>query len=415
MRGKEIGLRLIKSFIRSSTTYRVLRPLLGLLNGRENRAYRMWVYFLLGILGQAHARKRPVIWINSFFPAEIIYGLGATPVLPEIMAALVAHLGWSERAIAQADTRISTDLCSFYRCALGLALEGFLPQPDLILSSSQLCDGANKLFKYLSQIYRCPHLLLDPPYDQNSYGHRYMEDQLEELVQKTRRLLHLSLDEDRVSLVLNRSNEARGYLMKINELRRSIPSPFPGSEGLSYLAGMNFHSMGSIWSLRFFQLLHREIEKRVAYGKGYLPGEKYRLLWLHHVRPYYRNEIFNILSDRHVAVSFEESNYLYWPPLDPSRPWKSLADKILSNVWAGPLERRIRAIEEMVENYSIDGAIHFSHWGCRQSCGGAAIIGDWLKQRGIPYLVLSGDCADPNNYSPGQTRTRLEAFVEMME
>jgi len=58
--------------------------------------------------------------------------------------------------------------------------------------------------------------------------------------------------------------------------------------------------------------------------------------------------------------------------------------------------------------------IHFSHWGCRQSSGGAGVIGDVLKRKGIPYLILPGDGADPDNYSPGQTRTRLEAFLEML-
>lgn len=415
MVNKEIGPRFLRWVIHFPSTYRILGPVMDLLNVKEKKAYKIWLRFLLHTLQKAYAHKRPVVWINSFLPTELVYGLDATPIFPEILSALVTYLGWSVRPIAKADTRVSTDLCSFYRCALGLALENFLPRPDLILSSSQLCDGANKFFNYLSRIYQCPHLLLDPPYHNHSSAHRYMEEQLQEVMGKTSRWLHLPLRKERFSEVLHRSNQARQWIAKINELRRAIPSPFPGSEGLSYLSGMTFHSMGSPWAIRFFQLLHREIEKEVMDRKGYISEERHRWLWLHHVRPYYRNEIFNILSSRKVAISFEEANYLYWPPLDPSEPWKSLARKILSNVWAGPLERRIKAIEEIITNYSIDGVIHFSHWGCRQSCGEAAMIGDWLKQKGVPYLILSGDCTDPNNYSPGQTRTRLEAFVEMME
>jgi benzoyl-CoA reductase/2-hydroxyglutaryl-CoA dehydratase subunit BcrC/BadD/HgdB len=415
MRDKETRLKLLRWFIHSPTTYRVLRPVLDLQNMKENPAYKLWVRFLLDIHRQAYAHKQPVIWMNSFVPTEIVYGVGAIPFFPELMASLVSYMGWSEHPIARADVRISTDLCSFYRCALGLALEGFLPRPDLIVSSSHLCDGSNKLFHYFSQIYGCPHFMLDPPYHQSSSSHQYMKDQLKDLVEKTCGLLRLPMDQERFSHVLNLSNHTRQYLIKINELRRSTPSPFPGSEGLSYFAGMNFYSLGSGWAIRFFQSLLDHIGKKVVNRKGYLLEEKHRLLWLHHVRPYYKNEIFQILAERKAAVSFEESNYLYWPPLDPSQPWESLSNKILSNVWAGPLEKRMKAIEEMVENYSIDGVIHFSHWGCRQSCGGAAVIGDWLKKRGIPYLVLPGDCADSNNYSPGQTRTRLEAFIEMLE
>ncbi len=415
MSHNELIAKLLRRLIRSPLMYRSLRPLLDLLNLREeNEAYKIWVRFLLDTTGRAYSRSKPVIWMNAFAPTELAYSLGAVPFMPEIIAALVAYLGRSRRPIALADSQISTDLCSFYRCALGLVLEGYLPRPDVIISSSHLCDGANKFFSYLSGIYGCPHLMLDPPYNDGASSRRYVVDQLKGLTQQACEILGLHLDRGNLSRVVNRSNEARGYMERINRLRRSSPSPLPGSEGLSYLAGMSFYSFGSRWGVEFFRSLHQYLERRVAEGRGYLPREKYRLLWLHHIRPYYRSEIFRILAEREVAVSFEEANYLCWASLDPSRPWESLAEKILSNVWAGPLDRRIAAIEEMVENYRVDGAIHFSHWGCRQSCGGAGVIGDVLKDKGIPYIILPGDGADPDNYSPGQTRTRVEALIEML-
>lgn len=415
MRENEFRIKLLRWFLHLPPTYCIMRPFLDLLILKENPAFRIWVQFLLKIMQQAYNHKRPVIWMNSFVPSEIVYGIGAIPFFPELMASLASYMGWSDRPIARADTYISSDLCSFYRCALGLTLEGFLPRPDLILSSSHLCDGANKLFHYFSKIYNCPHLMLDPPYHEGSSGHRYMKEQIQETVEKVCHCLSLPLNKERLSLTLNLSNQTRKYMAKINGLRRSIPSPFPGSEGLSYLSGMNFYSIGSPWAVRFYQSLYHFIQNRVSKRKGYLSKEKFRLLWLHHVRPYYKNEIFSILNQREASVSFEESNYLYWPPLDPLSPWESFTKKILSNVWAGPLERRMKAIEKMIGNYSIDGVIHFSHWGCRQSCGGAAVIGEWLKEKNIPYLILPGDCVDPKNYSQGQTRTRVEAFLEMME
>lgn len=297
---------------------------------------------------------------------------------------------------------------------LGLVLEGYFLPPDLTISSSHLCDGANKFFHHLSQFYGCPHLMLDPPYTDGTCSHRYTVHQLRDLAGAASKILRRPLDKEHVSQVLGLFDQARVYMAKINRLRQSVPSPFPGSEGLSYLAGMNFYSLGSWWGVAFFKSLYHHLKGRVTRGQGYLSREKHRLLWLHHIRPYYRNAILQILAEREVAVSFEETNYLYWAPLDPCRPWESLADKILSNVWAGPLERRVEAIGKMVEDYRIDGLIHFSHWGCRQSCGGAGVIGDWLKGRDIPYIILPGDGADPDNYSPGQTRTRVEALVEML-
>jgi len=406
---------LLKWLVHHPMTYRCLRPLLELLHIREdNAAYKTWIRFLLDITHNAYLGERPVIWMNAFAPSEIAYGLRAVPFMPEIIASLVAYFGQSRGPIALADSQASTDLCSFYRCALGLVLDDYLPRPDLIISSSHLCDGANKFFHHLSQIYGCPHLMLDPPYNDGASSRQYMISQLKDTFGKTCELLDLSLDQERLSEALNLSNQARGYMEKLNRLRRSSPSPLPGSEGLSYLAGMSFYSLGSRWGVDFFKSLYHHLQDRIAKGQGYLPREKYRLLWLHHIRPYYKNEIFEILAEREAAVSFEEANYLYWPTLDSSDPWGALTAKILSNVWAGPLERRIAAIWKMVKEYRIDGVIHFSHWGCRHSCGGAGVIGDLLKERRIPYIVLPGDGADADNYSPGQTRTRLEALMEML-
>jgi benzoyl-CoA reductase/2-hydroxyglutaryl-CoA dehydratase subunit BcrC/BadD/HgdB len=100
--------------------------------------------------------------------------------------------------------------------------------------------------------------------------------------------------------------------------------------------------------------------------------------------------------------------------LEVKNPIGSIAKKILSNIWQGPLEKRLNAISEMIKDYSINGVIHFSPWGCRQGTGASSIIGDFLKENGIPFLLLPGDSIDPNNYSAGQTRTRLEAFLEIV-
>jgi benzoyl-CoA reductase/2-hydroxyglutaryl-CoA dehydratase subunit BcrC/BadD/HgdB len=412
---RKTQMTLIKAVVRRAMTYRLLRPLLDLvLRGNDNEAFKAWVRFLLDITGQAYKRKQPVTWMNAFSPVEMAYALGAVPFMPEIIASLVAYLGQSQRPIARADAQMSGDLCSVYRCALGLVLEGYLPAPDLVISSSHLCDGSNKFFHHLSRMYAVPHLWLDPPYHGGSGSRRYIRAQLKTVMQRSGDILDRPVNENKLSQVLNLSNQTRACMARINHLRRAKPFPLSGSDGLSYLAGMGFYALGSRWGVFFFRTLLRQVREKVSLKEGYLPDERHRLLWLHHIRPYYRNDIFQTLAEHRAAVSFEEPNYLYWPVLDPAQPWESLADKMLSSVWAGPLERSMEAIGDMVADYRIDGVIHFSHWGCRQACGGAGIIGDWLKDKGIPSIVLPGDGADPDNYSPGQTRTRLQALVEML-
>ena len=46
--------------------------------------------------------------------------------------------------------------------------------------------------------------------------------------------------------------------------------------------------------------------------------------------------------------------------------------------------------------------------------GAGPIIKQTLEEAGIPVLLLDGDGADMRSQSDGQTKTRLEAFREML-
>jgi benzoyl-CoA reductase/2-hydroxyglutaryl-CoA dehydratase subunit BcrC/BadD/HgdB len=382
---------------------------------KENRAFRLWLDFLFDTMKKGFRKERPVVWISAFTPTEIPYILDLEPVLPEVIACLAAYIGVSGHAISIAEQKLySTDLCSFYRCGAGLALEGYLPKPDLIISTSHLCDGAHRFFHNMGELFGSDHYLIDVSYGNDGRDRAYLVDELYDLADFIGKRTGSHLDDKRAAEVLELSNRTRQVMLEINELRRSVPSPFSGSEGMSYVLGMNFSTLGSQLGLDFFRTLHGVIQERVNRAEGVINEEKYRLLWLHHIRPYYPNIIFDILEQRGAVVSFEEANHIYWDPMDPRHPLESIASKMLSNSGCGPIEHRIRAILEMSEKYRINGAIHFSHWGCRQSCGGSHMVRDVMREKGIPTLVLDGDGADLRNYSEGQTRTRLEAFIEML-
>ena len=62
-----------------------------------------------------------------------------------------------------------------------------------------------------------------------------------------------------------------------------------------------------------------------------------------------------------------------------------------------------------------DAVIHFCHWGCKQASGGSLILKDRMKEKGIPMLILDGDGIDKRNSHDGQIKTRLEAFLELLE
>jgi len=399
--------RVTRSLLRQPLTYEVMGDYGKFSYSRHNRrAQGIWLDFTAKKMKAALQREGLVVWGNAFAPFEMFYGLDLTPCQPESLAALAAKMGLSQQAITCAEAGCySSDLCSFYRCALGLNIEGLIPRPDIIISTSYLCDGSVKFFQNMSQFYGCEHYLLDVPYHDTENARRYLASQLEEK----------SLDLDKLAKALRLANEAREYMLKINELRRAVPCPLSGSDALSYLLDMQFFGFGSEAGVRFFKALYEELKNSVESGQGAVDGEQYRLLWLHHVRPYYHNKIISHLEEMGASVCFGEGNHVHWGPLDEANPFSSLAAKILSNPSGGQLERRSNLVLELVERYGIDGVIHFSHWGCRQSSGGEYIIRDLMRKRGTPMLILNGDGVDSRNYSEEQAKLRLDAFLEMLE
>ncbi|OGO30901.1 MAG: hypothetical protein A2Z29_01470 [Chloroflexi bacterium RBG_16_56_11] len=380
------------------------------------RTQGIWLDFTAGQLKSAWQGESLVVWGNAFFPFELLYALDVTPHRPETMAALAAKFGLNREAIACAESDCySPDVCSFYRCAVGLDMEGLLPRPDIIVATSCLCDGAGKVFHNLSRQYGCDFFLLDVPYHDTPDARRYLAGQLEELTLTIAKKQGKPFKIDRLIEALALSNEAREYLIKANALRKAVPCPLPGGDAISYVLDMQFFGPGSPAGARFFKTLYEELRGRVDKGRGAVLEEKYRLLWMHYIKPYYPNDIFNYLESKGASVCFGEANHVYWEPMDPGRPFESLAAKMLSNPSVGPLERRAGLALKLAETYRVDGVINFSHWGCRQSSGGEYVIRDVMQKKGIPVLILDGDGADSRNYSKEQTRLRLEAFLEMLE
>ena len=62
-----------------------------------------------------------------------------------------------------------------------------------------------------------------------------------------------------------------------------------------------------------------------------------------------------------------------------------------------------------------DGIIQFCHWGCKQSIGIANLYKKIFKEKDIPFLTVDGDIMDKRNNQKGQIKTRLEAFLEILE
>lgn len=100
--------------------------------------------------------------------------------------------------------------------------------------------------------------------------------------------------------------------------------------------------------------------------------------------------------------------------MDPEHPYESMARRLVYSRWNSG-EKRVETALEAARSLHVDGVVCFCHWGCKQTMGLSAIFKRELDAAGFPTLILNGDGCDRRNASDGQTATRLNAFLEMLE
>lgn len=380
------------------------------------RAVALMVEYGLDQTKKAYSRRLPFVWTSAFFPTELVHALGIPVFSPEVAAALAASFGFQEHFLKEAESRWwGRDTCSFHRCAIGGLFSHYYPLPSAFCASSHLCEGAVFMFSNLARLYNRPFLLLDVPVEQDDHALKYVIDQLGELIFSLEKIAGVSLREEKLQEAVANAEATRRAMEKVNELRLHPDSPLSAKEAFSYLY-MNFTGVGSSAMLRVYETLAQELEEKIEKIKEKKPPRehpRFKLLWLH-LPPFYRNNVLDYLEEKGARIVFEEFNHVYWGAMDASRPLESIARRMLAHFSYGHINRRIAVIKKLAAKYNVDGIIHFSHWGCRQSCGSLRIIREALQKEGLPFLVLDGDCVDNRNYASGQLQTRIDGFLEML-
>ena len=147
--------------------------------------------------------------------------------------------------------------------------------------------------------------------------------------------------------------------------------------------------------------------------------EGLRILWVHTL-PYWQESLCRIFDyndrveiavcDMDIDIDIDAPEDLTW-----TDPYRTMAEYLIRNWYNGPSQRRVGRTLEYAEKMKADGIIYFCHWGCKQSSGGSVLLKEEMQNKGIPMLILDGDGIDKRNSHDGQIKTRLEAFLEMLD
>jgi benzoyl-CoA reductase/2-hydroxyglutaryl-CoA dehydratase subunit BcrC/BadD/HgdB len=304
---------------------------------------------------------------------------------------------------------MSDTLCSYHKCFIGAADTEILKPPLLSITTTLACDGNVNTFRFLEQRLGVKSFVIDVPYEYTKESLRFVSEQLYNLISVLEELTGKRFDERILKAAIVRENESRALQEKALSL--GAMKKYPTSLTLHMFKLFVTHILsGSKEAFDYYQMLVRDLRK-------YPDADMVKIMWIH-LMPYYQKTLKQYLGEEgkyQIVLSDFDFDYGSGVRLDPEKPVEAIAEKLLCNIYNGPYSRKTTAALDAAKTFDIDGIIHFCHWGCKQSAGGAFEMKQVFDETGIPFLILDGDGIDKRNDSPEQIRTRAEAFFEMLD
>jgi benzoyl-CoA reductase/2-hydroxyglutaryl-CoA dehydratase subunit BcrC/BadD/HgdB len=171
----------------------------------------------------------------------------------------------------------------------------------------------------------------------------------------------------------------------------------------------------------YLEKMLAELTDMTNQGKGFANPEHFRLMGLM-IPPWHLQGTIDSILKEHNAAVVCYPNLCSWEEdvrLDPNQPLESIAKKMAlapSMRMFGPInERALNPIRKGIREYKIDGAINFTHIGCRQMGPSNKFFKDVLDEAEIPMLNIDCDLVDRTITSEDEVRAKMEQFFELLE
>lgn len=329
----------------------------------------------------------PVVGVFcTYTPMDIIHAAGA---------AAVGLCGTSDVPIPHAEQHLPKNLCPLIKSSYGFAVSDTCPYfyfSDLIVGKTT-CDGKKKMYELMGKM-KDTHVMHLPQGQDKDHAFRYWREELVLLKERLEEKFNIEITDDMLREEIKKRNEERRILMEYYELGKLDPSPISGVEINGTLETLGFQFDREAQNAL---IAERTKELRDKYEKE-LKGRKTN-------RP-------RILVTGCPVSGVREKQTLVDETKDPI---DALTEKYL-NVSCSvmtPNPRRFEALDDMIDEYKIDGVIEVVLQACHTFAVESQNVKEFVtEKKNKPYVYIE---TDYSKLDVGQIKTRVEAFLEMVK
>ena len=375
--------------------------------------------------------KSPIAWCTSAGPAEILRALGFEVYFPENHGALLGASRTAEKYIPRAHQEgYDGEICSYLTADIGAwlmketpltkiyGLES-IPTPDLIVFNTNQCREVAEWFNFFGREYDCPVVGIFPP--------RYLEEitqaeidnvvsQFKGLIEVGEKIIGKPLDPEKLSETVRLSFEGSQLWKEVLETASHSPSPLTFFDGCILMAPIVV-LRGTQICVDFYKEALVELKELVAQNEGAIPKEKVRIYWegmpvwgrLRSLSEFFAENQTSVVASTYC-------NSWVFDHFDPDNPMESMAYAYTQIFINRGENTKLEMMKDIMEKFEVDGVVFHDSKTCFNNANSRFGLPKRVEEStGIDTVSFDGDLVDLRFFSEGQTRTKLETFIEQLK
>jgi bcr-type benzoyl-CoA reductase subunit C len=348
--------------------------------------------------------KKVFGWLCTYVPEEVILAAGALPI---------RITGYNqEMELEDGNAYLYINNCSFSRSCLQLGLRKEYDFLDGVVGGST-CDGARRLFDLWRYYLKPPFFqVLTVPRKSHERAHELYYSQIEDFKKHLEEFMGIKITDEALLDSIKVMNESRSLLKELYDLRALDEPLITGQETMEVLNGsFRMHKE------QFNAYLRGLIDDLKQSGAGHKAKARLMLIGSVMTNP----EFIKSIEELGVIVVTDElcTSTRYWSDpvvLEGARnPLYAISRRYLNNFPCArmyPSTERFDRIVKLAREAKVDGIISETIRYCVPYAHDIPLLADRLKTEEIPLLTLDVEYGTSGS---GQIRTRVQAFLEMVE
>jgi len=379
----------------------------------------------------AKTGEKKIAWCTSVGPAEILRAMGYLVYFPETHAAMLGATRMATDLIPLATAQgYSPEICSYLTADIGAFVKGVtplakaykgiesVPKPDILVFNTNQCRDVQDWFDFYAKKFNVPVIGVSGNVgvkDVTESIVKSVAQQFEGLIPTLEEVAGTKFDMDRLREVIGYSRQCSDIWKEVLETAAAKPGPLTFFDG-STLMGPAVVGRGTPEAVAVYEKVLAELKERIANKDGAVENERFRIYW--DGMPVWgrigaHSKLFAGL-DANVLASTYCSSWIF-TALDPAEPFESMARAYTELFIVRSDDYKDAYIKEKLDFYDIDGIIYHNAKTCPNNSNCRYGLSKRIEaDTGIPMLTIDGDLNDLRLVSDEQTKTNVEAFIELL-